>query len=199
MRADGGDLLSRRAARAVPSTSRRRARDRAARARASAPRTRAETCCRARSPHSRSPPFGQRDLERRFAAERGQVVVAPRDRVDADLTLKPGSPCGSWLLLLLAVARRNRARASRTCSRSETSGTATSHHQPPSSVVRVGIGVDADDDSVRSAARARCIAASSSAMSRTFSASAPSDARVRREVDRAARLAGLACNRRTGC
>ena|SRR5436190_570006 len=31
------------------------------------------------------PAFGQRDLERRLAAQRGQVIVAPRDRIDAYL------------------------------------------------------------------------------------------------------------------
>src|SRR5258706_4079541 len=53
------------------------------------------------------------------------------------------------------------ARALRTLSRSQTSGTATSHQQPPSSVVRFG-SVSMQTTYVRSAARARLSAASSS-------------------------------------
>ena len=77
--------------------------------------------------------FGERDLERRLAAERGQVVVAPRDRIDADLHLER---FGHGRCCFLAFSYASRAR--RTLSRSDTSGTATSHHQPPSSVVRSG-------------------------------------------------------------
>src|SRR5215470_4332335 len=77
--------------------------------------------------------FRERYFERRLAAQPRQVVVAPGDRVDADLHVE-GSLHGCCFFLLLSYA----ARALRTPSIAETSGTATSHHQPPSSVVRFG-------------------------------------------------------------
>ena len=51
------------------------------------------------------PAFGQRDVERRFAAERGQVVVHPRQRIDADAYIE--SVIGPYSLL--ACAGRARA------------------------------------------------------------------------------------------
>ena len=48
-----------------------------------------------------APTFGQRDIERRFAAERGQVVVHPRERVDADAYVESRHgrfPCSLFLI-----------------------------------------------------------------------------------------------------
>src|SRR5215471_7279209 len=111
--------------------------------------------------------LGERDFERRLAAEPWQVVVGPGDRIDADLDIEaPGHGC------CLRFAATYCSRALFTLSRSETSGTATSHHHPPSVVVRAG-SVSMHTTEVRSAARARLSAASSSGIVLTFSAFAP--------------------------
>ena len=93
MRADRGDLLRRPSgARAGPSTSRTRARGRA-RASTAAQRLRfaRKLVAELEALVADRLAFGQRDLERRLAAERRQVVVAPRDRVDADLARRTSS------------------------------------------------------------------------------------------------------------
>src|SRR5215470_6237042 len=114
--------------------------------------------------------LGERDFERRLAAEPWQVVVGPRDRIDADLDVE--APAHG---LCLRLASTYCVRALFTLLRSETSGTATSHHHPPSVVVRAG-SVSMQTTEVRSAARARLSAASSCAIVFTFSALAPNAA-----------------------
>src|SRR4030095_2573558 len=113
--------------------------------------------------------LGERRLERRLAAERRQVVVAPRDRVDPDphvqSALHGSCFCRSWSYF---------ARASRTSARADTSGTATSHHHPPASTVRRG-SVSMHTTLVWRAERAWCSAASSSDSDFTCTACAPSE------------------------
>src|SRR5206468_12475167 len=131
------------------------------------------------------------------------VVVGPGDRLDADLNVESRahgatqttpSPCGRGTQTNPSPRGRGAGvrdvvraigqgtcfrfaatycvRALFTASRSETSGTATSHHHPPSVVVRSG-SVSIQSTDVRSAARARLSAASSSAIVFTFSDRAP--------------------------
>src|SRR5262249_32846017 len=72
--------------------------------------------------------LAERRFERRLAAERWQVVVAPRNRIDADLNFHD----------CFFFPASYSARALRTSARSDLPGTATSHHQPPSLVVCAG-------------------------------------------------------------
>src|SRR4030095_16068651 len=66
--------------------------------------------------------LAERRLERRLAAERRQVVVRPRNRVDADARRE-------WHHRFCAFLPSSYfARAARTFGDSETSGTPTSHH-----------------------------------------------------------------------
>src|SRR5215831_5440074 len=111
--------------------------------------------------------LGERDFERRLAAEARQIVVGPRYRIDADLDVEV--PAHGRCLRLASTYC---ARALFTLLRFETSGTATSHHHPPSVVVRAG-SVSMQTTEVRSAARARLSAVSSCAIVFTFSALAP--------------------------
>ena len=78
----------------------------------------------------------QAGLERRLAAELRHVVVGPGDRVGPELDRH-------LIVLPQPIACAARAltyslRASFTCGRGEVSGTATSHHAPPASVVGIG-------------------------------------------------------------
>src|SRR5262249_19394446 len=106
--------------------------------------------------------LGERDFQRRLATEPRQVVVGPRDRIDADLDVEV--PAHGRCLRLASTYC---ARALFTFRRSETSGTATSHHHPPSVVARAG-SVSMHTTEVRLAARARLSAASSCAIVFTF-------------------------------
>src|SRR5438067_5845431 len=136
--------------------------------------------------------LGQSHFQRDVAAQPRHVVVGPGDRVDADLdvesrahgaTQRNPSPCGRGAGVrdvgkaigqgtCFRFAATYCVRALFTASRSETSGTATSHHHPPSVVVRSG-SVSMQTTDVRAAARARLSAGSSSAIVFTFSDRAP--------------------------
>ena len=195
------------AARAAPSTSpTRSASPCARRAPRAAPPARAETCCRARSPGSRcAAPSASADVERRLAAERRQVVVAPRDRIDADAHVEAwlivdALPC-AWSTRHGRCCFVDRARSARAPRAPSRAATLRARRLPTTSRLLRSCAsgsVSMQITYVRSAARARASAASSSAMFATFSASAPS-ARACAAKSIAGAPARPARNRRTGC